>query len=146
MQGVFKFLIGKDMIKMILLVFFNELMLFLYWNVEDMEYMDLLEFVVECMDLIEWMIYVVVFVCSEFVLVFGCVVKLFNFFFGEIFEYVWFDKGYCFFMEQVSYYFLIGVVWVEVQNWIYWGELNVKFKFIGKLFDINYLGIWFLRL
>lgn len=94
-----KFMIGKDMIKMIFFVFFNEFIFFLYCCGEDMEYVDFLDFVVDCFDLIECLFYVFVFVVSEYVLIIGCVVKFFNFLFGEMFEYVRFDKNYCFFIE-----------------------------------------------
>ena len=65
---------------------------------------------------------------------------------GETYEYVRPDKGYRFFIEQVSHHPPIGAAYAESARWDNWGESAVKSKFYGKSFDINPLGTWFLRL
>lgn len=139
-------MIGKDMTKMTLPVSFNEPTSLLYRTGEDMEYADLLNMAADRSDSIERMLYVAAFAASEFASTIGRVAKPFNPLLGETFEYARPDKGYRFFIEQVSHHPPIGAAYAESAKWSYWGEAKVDSKFLGKSFDIYHLGTWFLRL
>ncbi|KAL8690145.1 MAG: hypothetical protein Q9218_004344 [Villophora microphyllina] len=144
--GILKSMIGKDMTKMTLPVSFNEPTSLLQRVAEDMEYTDLLDTAADRLDSTERMIYVAAFAASEYASTIGRVAKPFNPLLGETYEYVRPDKGYRFFIEQVSHHPPIGAAWAEAPKWDYYGESAVKSKFYGKSFDINPLGTWFLKL
>ncbi|KAJ8105660.1 hypothetical protein OPT61_g10042 [Boeremia exigua] len=144
--GILKSMIGKDMTKMTLPVSFNEPTSLLQRCAEDMEYTDLLDIAAEREDSSERMLYVAAFAASEYASTIGRVAKPFNPLLGETFEYARPDKGFRFFIEQVSHHPPIGAAYAEAAKWDYYGESAVKSKFYGKSFDINPLGTWFLRL
>ncbi|KAJ5427709.1 ATP12 ATPase F1F0-assembly protein [Penicillium cf. griseofulvum] len=129
--SILKSMIGKDMTKMTLPVSFNEPTSLLQRVAEDLEYTDLLDIAAGRSDSMERLVYVAT--PSTPLL-------------GETFEYVRPDKGYRFFVEQVSHHPPIGAAWAESPRWDYWGESSLKSKFYGKSFDINLLGTWFLKL
>ncbi|MCJ1394599.1 hypothetical protein MMC18_007479 [Xylographa bjoerkii] len=144
--GILKSMIGKDMTKMTLPVSFNEPSSLLQRIAEDMEYTDLLDIAADRADSTERMVYVAAFAASEYASTIGRVAKPFNPLLGETYEYARPDKGYRFFIEQVSHHPPIGAAWAESAKWDYYGESAVKSKFYGKSFDINHLGTWFLKL
>lgn len=144
--GILKSMIGKDMTKMTLPVTFNEPTSLLFRTGEDMEYADLLDHAADRSDSIERLLYVAAFSASEFASTIGRVAKPFNPLLGETFEYSRPDKGYRFFIEQVSHHPPISAAYAESARWTYWGEANVATKFGGRSFDIRHLGTWFLEL
>ncbi|KAJ5580145.1 ATP12 ATPase F1F0-assembly protein [Penicillium hispanicum] len=144
--GILKSMIGKDMTKMTLPVSFNEPTSLLQRVAEDLEYTDLLDIAADRSDSMERLLYVAAYAASEYASTIGRVAKPFNPLLGETFEYVRPDKGYRFFVEQVSHHPPIGAAWAESPRWDYWGESSAKSKFYGKSFDINLLGTWFLKL
>ncbi|KAF1980350.1 hypothetical protein BU23DRAFT_522404 [Bimuria novae-zelandiae CBS 107.79] len=144
--GILKSMIGKDMTKMTLPVSFNEPTSLLQRVAEDMEYTDLIDIAAERADSTERLLYVAAFAASEYASTIGRVAKPFNPLLGETYEYARPDKGYRFFIEQVSHHPPVGAAYAESKRWDYYGESAVKSKFYGKSFDINPLGTWFLRL
>lgn len=134
------------MTKMTLPVSFNECTSLLQRVAEDMEYTDLLDIAADRQESTERMVYVAAFAASEYSSTINRIAKPFNPLLGETYEYCRPDKGYRFFVEQVSHHPPIGAAWAEAPKWDYWGESAVKSKFYGKSFDINPLGTWFLRL
>jgi hypothetical protein len=144
--GILKSMIGKDMTKMTLPVSFNEPTSLLQRVAEDMEYADLLDIAADRSEPTERLVYVAGFAASEYASTIGRVAKPFNPLLGETYEYVRPDKGYRFFIEQVSHHPPIGAAHAESARWDYYGESSVRSKFYGKSFDINPLGTWFLRL
>jgi len=112
-------MIGKDMTKMTLPVSFNEPTSLLYRVAEDMEYTDLLNTAAERADPTERMLYVAAFAASEYASTVGRVAKPFNPLLGETFEYVRPDKGYRFFIEQVSHHPPVGAAYAESAKWSY---------------------------
>ena len=134
------------MTKMTLPVSFNEPTSLLQRVAEDLEYTDLLDTAADRLDSAERMVYVAAFAASEYCSTIGRVAKPFNPLLGETYEYARPDKGYRFFVEQVSHHPPIGAAWTESAKWEYYGESAVKSKFYGKSFDINPLGTWFLKL
>ncbi|KAH8728121.1 Oxysterol-binding protein-domain-containing protein [Phaeosphaeriaceae sp. PMI808] len=144
--GILKSMIGKDMTKMTLPVSFNEPTSLLQRVAEDMEYTDLLDTAADRTDSTERLLYVAAFAASEYASTTGRVAKPFNPLLAETYEYARPDKGYRFFIEQVSHHPPIGAAYAESKKWDYYGESAVKSKFYGRSFDINPLGTWFLRL
>src|SRR3954471_19705286 len=137
-------MIGKDMTKMTLPVSFNEPTSLLQRVAEDLEYTDLLDIAADRTDSMERLVYVASYAASEFASTIGRVAKPFNPLLGETFEYARPDKGYRFFIEQVSHHPPVGACYAESAKWTYWGEAKVDSRFLGKSFDIYHLGTWFL--
>ncbi|OUM53453.1 hypothetical protein BVG19_g2735 [[Candida] boidinii] len=144
--AILKSLIGKDMTRITLPVSFNEPTSLLQRVAEDMEYSDLLSKAATISDSTTRMVYVAAFAASEYASTIGRVAKPFNPLLGETYEYARPDKGYRFFIEQVSHRPPIGAAYAESPFWDYWGESNVKSKFLGRSFDIKPLGTWFLNI
>jgi len=134
------------MTRMTLPVSFNEPTSLLQRVAEDMEYTDLLDTAADVPDSTERLVYVAAFAASEYASTIGRVAKPFNPLLAETYEYVRPDKGYRFFVEQVSHHPPIGAAYAESPRWDYYGESSVKSQFYGKSFDFNPLGTWFLRL
>lgn len=119
-QSILKSMIGKDMTKMTLPVSFNEPTSLLQRVAEDLEYTDLLDKAVDRSDSIERLVYVGAFAASEYASTIGRVAKPFNPLLGETFEYVRPDKGFRFYIEQVSHHPPIGAAYAESSKWDYW--------------------------
>lgn len=141
--GVLKSLVGKDMTKMTLPVTFNEPTSLLQRNVEVIEYSDLLDKAAAMESSTLRLVYVATFAASEYASTVGRIAKPFNPLLGETFEYARPDKGYRCFVEQVSHHPPISALVAESPCWSYYGESNVKTKFLGRSFDIKHLGTWF---
>lgn len=144
--GILKSMVGKDMTKMTLPVSFNECTSLLQRVAEDMEYVDVLNKAVQCEDSCLRMVYVAAFAASEYASTIGRIAKPFNPLLGETFEYSRPDKGYRFFVEQVSHHPPISALIAESPFFDYYGESNVDSKFYGRSFDIRHLGRWYLKL
>lgn len=113
-------MIGKDMTKMTLPVSFNEPTSLLQRCAEDMEYTELLDTAADRIDSTERMVYVAAFAASEYASTIGRVAKPFNPLLGETYEYARPDRGYRFFIEQVSHHPPISAAWAESAKWDYW--------------------------
>lgn len=113
-------MIGKDMTKMTLPVSFNEPTSLLQRVAEDLEYADLLDIAADRPDSMERLVYVAAYAASEYASTIGRVAKPFNPLLGETFEYARPDKGYRFFVEQVSHHPPIGAAWAESAKWDYY--------------------------
>ena len=138
--GILKSMIGKDMTKMTLPVSFNEPTSLLQRVAEDLEYTDLLDIAADRSDSMERLLYVASYAASEYASTIGRVAKPFNPLLGETFEYVRPDKGYRFFVEQVSHHPPIGAAWAESPKWDYWVS---SFAFNTPLFlytDRRFIG------
>lgn len=121
-------MIGKDMTKMTLPVSFNEPTSLLQRVAEDLEYTDLLDMAADLPDSMERMVYVAAYAASEYASTIGRVAKPFNPLLGETFEYVRPDKGYRFFVEQVSHHPPIGAAWAESPRWDYYVSIQNRFR------------------
>lgn len=119
-KGILKSMIGKDMTKMTLPVSFNEPTSLLQRVTEDMEYSDLLDRAADRPESTERLVYVAAFAASEYASTIGRIAKPFNPLLGETYEYVRPDKGYRFFIEQVSHHPPIGAAWAEAPKWDYY--------------------------
>ena len=105
---------------MTLPVSFNEPTSLLQRVTEDMEYTDLLDTAADRADSTERLVYVAAFAASEYASTVGRIAKPFNPLLGETYEYVRPDKGYRFFIEQVSHHPPIGAAWAEAPKWDYY--------------------------
>lgn len=130
--GILKSMIGKDMTKMTLPVSFNEPTSLLQRVAEDLEYTDLLDIAADRSDSMERLVYVASYAASEYASTIGRVAKPFNPLLGETFEYVRPDKGYRFFVEQVSHHPPIGAAWAESPKWDYWVSLCDSLEQMSK--------------
>ena len=108
------------MTKMTLPVSFNEPTSLLYRVAEDMESADLLNTAAERSDPTERMVYVAAFAASEYASTTGRVAKPFTPLLGDTYEYVRPDKGYRFFIEQVSHHPPVGAAFAESPKWDYY--------------------------
>ena len=118
-------MIGKDMTKITLPVSFNEPTSLLQRVAEDMEYTDLLDTAAERDDSTERILYVGAFAASEYASTIGRVAKPFNPLLAETYEYARPDKGYRFFIEQVSHHPPIGAAYAESKKWDYYVSVNI---------------------
>ena len=114
------------MTKMTLPVSFNEPTSLLQRVAEDMEYTDLLDTAADRGDSAERMVYIAAFAASEYASTIGRVAKPFNPLLGETYEYVRPDKGYRFFIEQVSHHPPIGAAWAESPKWDYYVRILAR--------------------
>jgi hypothetical protein len=119
-QGILKSMIGKDMTKMTLPVSFNEPTSLLQRVAEDMEYTDLLDTAADRADSTERLLYVAAFAASEYASTIGRVAKPFYPLLAETYEYARPDKGYRFFIEQVSHHPPVGAAYAESKKWDYY--------------------------
>ena len=107
------------MTKITLPAAFNEPTSLLQRIAEDMEYCDLLNTAASRTDSMERMVYVAAFAASEYASTIGRVAKPFNPLLGETYEYARPDKGFRFFIEQVSHHPPIGACYAESPKWDY---------------------------
>lgn len=133
-------MIGKDMTKMTLPVSFNEPTSLLQRVAEDLEYADLLDFAADRSDSMERMVYVASYAASEYASTIGRVAKPFNPLLGETFEYARPDKGYRFFVEQVSHHPPIGAAWAESAKWDYYVSSTLA-SFAGNKLTIIFYRV-----
>jgi len=85
-----------------------------------MQYAELLDTAVSRANSAERMVYVAAFAASEYASTIGRVAKPFNPLLGETYEYARPDKGYRFFIEQVSHHPPIGAAWANAVSWDYY--------------------------
>jgi hypothetical protein len=114
------------MTKMTLPVSFNEPTSLLQRVAEDMEYTDLLDTAAERADSTERLLYIAAFAASEYASTIGRVAKPFNPLLAETYEYARPDKGYRFFIEQVSHHPPIGAAYAESKKWDYYVRVNAN--------------------
>lgn len=112
------------MTKMTLPVSFNEPTSLLQRVAEDMEYTDLIDTAAERNDSTERLLYVAAFAASEYASTIGRVAKPFNPLLGETYEYARPDKGYRFFIEQVSHHPPVGAAYAESKKWDYYVSVH----------------------
>lgn len=122
--GILKSMIGKDMTKMTLPVSFNEPTSLLQRVAEDLEYTDLLDMAASRANSMERLVYIAAFAASEYASTIGRVAKPFNPLLGETFEYARPDKGYRFYIEQVSHHPPIGAAYADSPHWDYWVSIQ----------------------
>lgn len=144
--SVLKSMIGKDMTRMSLPVTFNEPTSLLQRVAEDLEYSSLLTEAAGFEDSTLRMLYVAVFSVSSYSSTTKRVAKPFNPLLGETFEYSRPDEHFRFFSEQVSHHPPISATWSESAKWDFFGESCVDSNFNGRSFEVEHLGLWYLRM
>ncbi|CEP60020.1 OSBP family protein LALA0_S01e01200g [Lachancea lanzarotensis] len=144
--SVLKSMIGKDMTRMSLPVTFNEPTSLLQRVAEDLEYSNLLTEGASYEDSTLRLLYVAAFSISSYSSTTKRVAKPFNPILGETFEYSRPDEHFRFFTEQVSHHPPISATWSESAKWDFWGESRVDSNFNGRSFEVEHLGLWYLRM
>ncbi|SCV01967.1 LAME_0G19724g1_1 [Lachancea meyersii CBS 8951] len=144
--SVLKSMIGKDMTRMSLPVTFNEPTSLLQRVAEDLEYSSLLTEGASYEDSTLRLLYVAVFSISSYSSTTKRVAKPFNPILGETYEYSRPDEHFRFFTEQVSHHPPISATWSESAKWDFWGESRVDSNFNGRSFEVEHLGLWYLRM
>ncbi|TFK62382.1 hypothetical protein BDN72DRAFT_827523 [Pluteus cervinus] len=139
--SVLKNSIGKDLTKISFPVFFNEPTSMLQRMAEDMEFSECLDAAAKERDPLRRIAYVGAFAMSNYSSTIGRIAKPFNPMLSETFEYVRFDRQYCYLSEQVSHHPPISACWAESPTWHYYGEVDAQNKFMGKSFEIRPTGI-----
>ncbi|KZO92116.1 hypothetical protein CALVIDRAFT_504875 [Calocera viscosa TUFC12733] len=141
--AVLKNSIGKDLTRISFPVFFNEPTSMLQRMAEDMEFSECLDAAVQEPDALKRIAFVAAFAMSNYSSTIGRIAKPFNPMLGETFEYARFDKQYRYVSEQVSHHPPISACYCEAPNWLYYGEVDAKNKFMGKSFEIRPTGAAF---
>ncbi|KZT53448.1 hypothetical protein CALCODRAFT_501126 [Calocera cornea HHB12733] len=144
--AVLKNSIGKDLTKISFPVFFNEPTSMLQRMAEDMEFSECLDAAVRENDPLKRIAFVAAFAMSNYSSTIGRIAKPFNPMLSETFEYARFDKQYRYFSEQVSHHPPISACYCENPNWLYYGEVDAKNRFMGKSFEIRPTGAAFVEL
>ncbi|SCU90993.1 LAFA_0F01288g1_1 [Lachancea sp. 'fantastica'] len=144
--SVLKSMIGKDMTRMSLPVTFNEPTSLLQRVAEDLEYSDLLTEGASYEDSTLRLLYVAAFSISSYSSTTKRVAKPFNPILGETYEYSRPDEHFRFFTEQVSHHPPISATWSESAKWDFWGESRVDSNFNGRSFEVEHLGLWYLKM
>ncbi|SCU83030.1 LANO_0B08152g1_1 [Lachancea nothofagi CBS 11611] len=144
--SVLKSMIGKDMTRMALPVTFNEPTSLLQRVAEDLEYSNILTEAAAFEDSTLRLLYVAIFSVSSYSSTTKRVAKPFNPILGETYEYSRPDEHFRFFTEQVSHHPPISATWSESAKWDFWGESHVDSNFNGRSFEVEHLGLWYLRM
>ncbi|EJT99142.1 hypothetical protein DACRYDRAFT_24184 [Dacryopinax primogenitus] len=141
--AVLKNSIGKDLTRISFPVFFNEPTSMLQRMAEDMEFSECLDAAVRESDPLKRIAFVAAFAMSNYSSTLGRIAKPFNPMLSETFEYASFDKQYRYFSEQVSHHPPISACYCESPDWLYYGEVDAKNKFMGRSFEIRPTGAAF---
>ena len=147
-RNLFSFLktvIGKDLTKVTMPVYFNEPISFLQRLCEDLEYADLLNKAAECSDSAERLAYVAAFMVSSYSTVPGRFWKPFNPLLGETFEYINKEHGYTVIAEQVLHHPPVSAFHAESQDWVFWQEYKLDTKFRGQYIKVCPTGMVHLK-
>lgn len=135
--SILKGLIGKDLFRFPLPVNFAEPLSMLQRLAEDVEYAELLDKAAMEKDPLLRIQYVAAFAVSCYSSTENRMTKPFNPLLGETFEYIDEPRQFRYIAEQVSHHPPISACHCEGKDWMYWSEVNVTNRFLGKSLDIS---------
>jgi len=135
---VIKDLIGKDLTRFALPVYFNEPISMLQRIAEIMENEHLLVIADKETDSLRRLAYVSIFNAVQYNTILGRRLKPFNPILGETFEYM--TKNYRFFSEQVSHHPPISACFAESSTYELYLNTNVTLRFWMKSLEFKPLG------
>lgn len=135
--SILKGLIGKDLFRFPLPVNFAEPLSMLQRLAEDVEYAELLDKAAGERDPLLRIQYVAAFAVSCYSSTENRMTKPFNPLLGETFEYIDESRQFRYLAEQVSHHPPISACHCEGKDWVYWSEVNVTNRFLGKSLDIS---------
>jgi oxysterol-binding protein 1 len=140
--SLIKEMVGKDLTRVCLPVYFNEPMSALQKTAEDLEYSELLD---EAAALPagspERLLRVAAFAISAYSSTVGRTAKPFNPLLGETYELVYPEKGFRFIGEKVSHHPTIIAAQAEGRAWVFEGDAEVKSRFWGRSIELHPVGV-----
>ena len=140
--SLIKEMVGKDLTRVCLPVYFNEPLSALQKTAEDLEYSELLdEAYTYPAGSIERLIRVATFAISPYSSTVGRTTKPFNPLLGETYELVHIEKGFRFIAEKVSHHPTIIAAYAEGRGWTFQGDAEVKSKFWGRSIELKPEGV-----
>lgn len=135
-------MVGKDLTRVCLPVYFNEPLSALQKSAEDLEYSELLD---EASAFppgsLERLVRVAAFAISPYSSTIGRTTKPFNPLLGETYELVYPEKGFRFLAEKVSHHPTIIAAHAEGRSWTYQGDAEVKSRFWGRSIELKPDGV-----
>jgi oxysterol-binding protein 1 len=140
--SLIKEMVGKDLTRVCLPVYFNEPLSALEKTAEEMEYSELLDAAARYPPRsVERMLRVVAFAISAYSSTVGRTAKPFNPLLGETYELVHVEKGFRFIAEKVSHHPTIIAAAAEGRGWRLEADADVKSRFWGRSIELKPEGV-----
>lgn len=140
--SLIKEMVGKDLTRVCLPVYFNEPLSALQKTAEDLEYSELLDLAAKFpKHSIDRLLRVAAFAVSAYSSTVGRTAKPFNPLLGETYELVHVEKGFRFLAEKVSHHPTIIAAVAEGRGWRFEGDADVKSKFWGRSIELKPEGV-----
>lgn len=140
--SLIKEMVGKDLTRVCLPVYFNEPLSALELTAEDLEYSELLDEARRYpAGSMERMMRVAAFAISPYSSTEGRTSKPFNPLLGETYELAHVEKGFRFIAEKVSHHPTIIAAHAEGRGWTYQGDAEIKSKFWGRSIELKPEGV-----
>ncbi|PSC68755.1 oxysterol-binding -related 1D isoform X1 [Micractinium conductrix] len=140
--SLIKDMVGKDLTRVCLPVYFNEPLSALQKTAEDLEYSELLDQAAEMPPgSVDRLLRVAAFAISPYSSTPGRTAKPFNPLLGETFEFVSPEKGFRFLAEKVVHHPTVIAACAEGRRWRYEGDADVKSKFWGRSIELRPEGL-----
>jgi len=140
--SLIKEMVGKDLTRVCLPVYFNEPLSALQKTAEDLEYSDLLDQAYLCPpNSLERLMRVAAFAISPYSSTVGRTTKPFNPLLGETYELVYPERGFRFIAEKVSHHPTIIAAHAQGRGWTYQGDAEVRSKFWGRSIELIPEGV-----
>lgn len=140
--SLIKEMVGKDLTRVCLPVYFNEPLSALEKTAEEMEYSELLDAAATYPPRsLDRMLRVVAFAISAYSSTVGRTAKPFNPLLGETYELVHVEKGFRFIAEKVSHHPTIIAAAAEGRGWRLEADADVKSRFWGRSIELKPEGV-----
>lgn len=140
--ALIKEMVGKDLTRVCLPVYFNEPLSALEKTAEDLEYSELLDQAAALPPgSVDRLLRIAAFAVSAYSSTVGRIAKPFNPLLGETYELVHPEKGFRFVSEKVSHHPTIIAAHAEGRGWTFEGDAEVKSKFWGRSIELKPEGV-----
>lgn len=140
--SLIKEMVGKDLTRVCLPVYFNEPLSALQKTAEDLEYSELLDEAYKFpRHSVDRLLKVAAFAVSPYSSTVGRTSKPFNPLLGETYELVHVEKGFRFISEKVSHHPTIIAAHAEGRGWQFEGDAEVKSRFWGRSIELRPEGM-----
>ena len=140
--SLIKEMVGKDLTRVCLPVYFNEPLSALEKTAEELEYSELLDAAAqEAPGSVDRMLKIVAFAVSAYSSTLGRTAKPFNPLLGETYELVHVEKGFRFLAEKVSHHPTIIAATAEGRGWRMDADADVKSRFWGRSIELKPEGV-----
>jgi hypothetical protein len=131
-------MVGKDLTRVCLPVYFNEPLSALQKTAEDLEYSELLDAAAALPPgSVDRLLLVAAFAASAYSSTLGRTAKPFNPLLGETYELVRPEKGWRFLAEKVSHHPTVIAARAEGRAWVFEGDADVKSRFWGRSIELK---------